>query len=48
MEVIMLQQLRDRLAVLRASLFAAEDMDERRAVMHDIQVVSALIAAYEK
>lgn len=44
----MLQQLRDRLAVLKASLFDAQDADERRSVLHDIQVVSALIAAYEK
>lgn len=44
----MLQQLKERLAVLRASLFECDDMEDRRAVMHDIQVVSALIASYEK
>lgn len=44
----MLQQLRERLNVLKASLFDCDTAEDRRAVMHDIQVVSALIAAYEK
>lgn len=44
----MLEQLRERLAVLKASLFTADDMEERRAIMHDVQIVSALIASYEK